>query len=143
MNERIVFTNPDGSVGVLIPTGEIPVSEVMVKDVPAGATNVRQITTAELPQDRLFRNAWDDSNPENFIGTNLTKAKEIAHEMRRTKRTEQFAPLDIKATIPAEATAAEAARQVIRDADAQTQTNIDAAADETVLRSVISTAGLI
>ena len=50
-----------------------------------------------------------------MITINITKAKNIAHDARRTARSAEFAPLDIKATIPSEATAAEAARQVIRD----------------------------
>lgn len=62
------------------------------------------------------------------IGLNINKAKDIAHEVRRAKRAEEFAPLDIKATIPAEATAAEAARQAVREKYAAMQTAIDAAA---------------
>ena len=61
------------------------------------------------------------------IGINLNKAKDIAHDVRRAKRAEEFAPLDIKATIPAEATAAEAARQAVREKYAAMQTAIDAA----------------
>ena len=61
------------------------------------------------------------------ITINITKAKNIAHDARRTARSAEFAPLDIKATIPSEATAAEAARQVIRDKYAAMQTAIDAA----------------
>jgi hypothetical protein len=62
------------------------------------------------------------------IGINLNKAKDIAHDVRRTKRAEEFAPLDIKATIPAEATAAETARQAVREKYAAMQDAIDAAA---------------
>ena len=62
-----------------------------------------------------------------MITINITKAKNIAHDARRTSRSAEFAPLDIKATIPSEATAAEAARQVIRDKYAAMQTAIDAA----------------
>ena len=62
-----------------------------------------------------------------MITINITKAKNIAHDARRTARSAEFAPLDIKATIPSEATAAEAARQVIRDKYAAMQTAIDAA----------------
>jgi hypothetical protein len=62
-----------------------------------------------------------------MITINVTKAKNIAHDARRTARSAEFAPLDIKATIPSEATAAEAARQVIRDKYAAMQTAIDAA----------------
>jgi hypothetical protein len=49
------------------------------------------------------------------IVIDITKAKEIAHDKRRAARSAEFAPLDIKATIPTEAQAAEVARQVIRD----------------------------
>jgi len=62
------------------------------------------------------------------IGINLNKAKDIAHDVRRAKRAEEFAPLDIKATIPAEAAAAEAARQAVREKYAEMQEAIDAAA---------------
>ena len=62
-----------------------------------------------------------------MITINIDKAKTIAHDKRREARSAEFAPLDIKATIPSEATAAEAARQVIRDKYAAMQTAIDAA----------------
>ena len=62
-----------------------------------------------------------------MITINIDKAKTIAHDKRREARSAEFAPLDIKATIPSEATAAEAARQVIRDKYATMQTAIDAA----------------
>ena len=62
-----------------------------------------------------------------MITINIDKAKSIAHDVRRTARSAEFAPLDIKATIPSEATAAEAARQVIRDKYAAMQTAIDEA----------------
>lgn len=71
------------------------------------------------------------------IGININKAKDIAHEVRRAKRSEEFAPLDIKATIPSEAAAAEAARQVIRDKYAAVQTSIDGAADVAALKTIV------
>jgi hypothetical protein len=61
------------------------------------------------------------------ITINITKAKNIAHDARRMARSAEFAPLDIKATIPSEATTAEAARQVIRDKYATMQTSINSA----------------
>lgn len=63
-----------------------------------------------------------------MITININKAKAIAHDKRREARSAEFAPLDIKATIPSEATAAEAARQVIRARYATMQTAIDTAA---------------
>lgn len=75
-----------------------------------------------------------------MIVVNLTKAKGIAHDMRRAKRAEEFAPHDevIMKQIPgADADAAEAARAAIRAKYATAQTNIDSAADVDALKSVV------
>jgi len=64
------------------------------------------------------------------IVIDVTKAKAIAHEMRRAKREEEFAPLDavIMKQIPGkDMTEAEAARQAIRDKYAVIQQDINAA----------------
>lgn len=71
-----------------------------------------------------------------MITINIDKAKAIAHDKRRAARAAEFAPLDIKATIPSEAAAAEAARQAVRDKYATMQTSIDAAADLTALKQI-------
>ena len=62
-----------------------------------------------------------------MITINIDKAKAIAHDKRREARSAEFAPLDIKATIPSEATAAEAARAAIRAKYSTMQTAIDSA----------------
>ena len=62
-----------------------------------------------------------------MITINIDKAKIIAHDKRREARSAEFAPLDIKATIPSEATAAETARAAIRVKYAAMQTAIDSA----------------
>lgn len=62
-----------------------------------------------------------------MITINIDKAKAIAHNKRREARNAEFAPLDIKATIPSETTATENARQIIRDKYAAMQIAIDAA----------------
>ena len=62
-----------------------------------------------------------------MITINIDKAKAIGHEMRRAARSQEFAPLDIKATIPSEAAQAEAERQAVRDKYAAIQEAIDAA----------------
>jgi hypothetical protein len=61
------------------------------------------------------------------ITINIDKAKDIAHDKRREARSAEFAPLDIKATIPSEATAAEVERQAIRDKYVTMQSEIDSA----------------
>ena len=74
------------------------------------------------------------------IVTNLTKAKTIAHDMRRAKRAEEFEPHDevIMKQIPgADADAAEVSRASIRTKYATVQTDIDAAADVDALKTVV------
>ena len=74
------------------------------------------------------------------IVTNLTKAKTIAHEMRRAKREEEFKPHDevIMKQIPgADADAAETARVAVRTKYETVQTDIDAAADVDALKTVV------
>ena len=72
-----------------------------------------------------------------MITVNLEKAKNIANDKRRTARSAEFAPLDIKATIPSEAAAAEAERQVIRDKYAQMQQKINAAPSVEELKKLL------
>ena len=75
-----------------------------------------------------------------MITVNLTKAKTIAHDVRRAKRAEEFAPFDevIMKQIPgADADAAEVSRADIRTKYATVQTNIDAAADVAALKTVV------
>ncbi len=72
-----------------------------------------------------------------MITVDMNKAKVIAHDARRVSRNAAFAPLDIKATIPAEATAAEEARVVIRDNDTALQVQMDAASDADALKALM------
>ena len=72
-----------------------------------------------------------------MITIDMTKAKAIAHDKRRQARAEEFAPLDIKATIPTEAEAAEAARQVVREKYATTQEQMDAATTPEELKEIM------
>lgn len=71
------------------------------------------------------------------IKIDVNKAKNITHERRRAKRAEEFAPLDIEATIPAKAAEAEAARQAIRDKYDAMQVEIDTATTPEQLKAVI------
>ncbi len=72
-----------------------------------------------------------------MISINISKAKSIAHDMRRAARAEEFAPLDITATIPSEAEAAEAARQAVREKYAVIQQNIESAATPEEIKAAL------
>lgn len=72
-----------------------------------------------------------------MITINVDKAKTIVHDKRRAARSAEFAPLDIKATIPSEAAAAEAARQAVREKYAAIQADIDAAPSVAELKLIV------
>jgi len=72
-----------------------------------------------------------------LIKVDIEKYRAICHDKRRAARTAEFAPLDIKATIPSEAAAAEAARQVIRDKYAAMQSRMDAATTVEELKELL------
>lgn len=78
MARRIVFPF-DGGIAVLIPTGEMSVSDVARKDVPAGIP-YRIIDSSELPP-RDQREAWafDFTSPDGHgIGPDAWFAEEAA-----------------------------------------------------------------
>jgi len=64
-----------------------------------------------------------------MIVVNIDKAKSIGHEIRRDKRSKEFAPYDnaIAKQIPGEIEGAEQARQIIRDKYSVIQNQIDVA----------------
>ncbi len=72
-----------------------------------------------------------------MIRINMDKAKAVAHDKRRKVRANEFAPLDIEATIPSKAAAAEAKRQNIRDKYDQVQAQIDACATPDALKRIM------
>ena len=123
-----VYQQEDGSVAVCS----------LVSSVPAGA---QYIETTNAPEDKLFRSAWELG--ADSITTNMGKAKEVAHSMRRNRRDELFKPLDVEATIPSKANAAEAAREDIRVFDATLQIAIDGKQKESTLRALLESEGLI
>lgn len=132
--KKIIYQTPTG-VAIVHPTGDLSIEEIAQKDVPPGVT-FDIIDTTSLPADRIFRDAWEKSG--STVVESLLKAKLISHDKRRAKRAEELAPLDVKATIPSQAAAAEAARQAIRDKYAAMQTKIDACVTPEQLKSIIS-----
>ena len=54
MTQRIIYSQPDGTVAVIIPTESV---ELALKDVPEGVP-YEIVTTDDIPADRTFRGAW-------------------------------------------------------------------------------------
>ena len=75
-----------------------------------------------------------------MITVNLNKARDITHTIRREARAEEFKPHDeiIAKQIPgADAQAAEAARQAIRDKYTAIQADIDSAPGVNELKLIV------
>ena len=73
-----------------------------------------------------------------MISINMDKAKDIAHNQRRTVREELFKPLDVQATIPMYANDTETQRQTIRDKFDILQSDIDLAQTPEELKEIIT-----
>jgi hypothetical protein len=129
--KRIIYQNSEGGVSVIIPTESV---ELALKDVPEGVP-YEIVDVADIPSDRTFRGAWVMGDC--CIEHDLDKCKAIGHDMRRQQRAEEFAPYDeiIAKQIPvADATAAEEARQAIREKYALIQDAIDIAEDPDTIK---------
>jgi hypothetical protein len=74
-----------------------------------------------------------------MITINITKAKAVAHDLRRAARSVEFQPYDeaIAKQIPGQAEGAEAARATIRTKYAEMQTAIDAATTTDQIKAVL------
>lgn len=75
-----------------------------------------------------------------MIKINITKAKQIVHDVRRAKRATEFEPYDtiIMKQIPGnDYDQAEQARQVIREKYAAIQNQIDDCVDEHQLKQIL------
>ena len=58
-NKRIIYTQDDGSVAIVIPADNcnLTVEQIRDKDVPSGKTSYI-VDKSVIPSDRSFRNAW-------------------------------------------------------------------------------------
>ena len=73
MSQVIIYTTPANNVAVCIPTGELPINEVLAKDCPAGAIIVDANTLPEADND--FFDAWRLN--DGVVSVDLTAAKAI------------------------------------------------------------------
>ena len=131
---RIIYKSESGGISVIVPTDSV---ELALKDVPEGVT-YKIVSADDIPSDRFFRNAWVADGAA--VAVDLSKAKDIGHDIRRTMRAEEFAPFDkiIAKQIPgADAIEAEINRQAIRQKYALIQDVIDAASDPDTIKIVL------
>jgi hypothetical protein len=91
MSQAIIFTNENGNVSVCIPTGELPIEQVQIKDTPKGSIIVNIV---DLPnQDNDFFDAWELADGK--VTVSLAKATEITKKRLRAERTPLLAAQDV------------------------------------------------
>lgn len=139
-DQRIIYSTPDGGVAVVIPTGEIPIDQVLAKDVPADVTGFIVDATA-IPSDRSFRDAWKRNRRS--IEHDMPKAREIHRDRIREARAPKLAELDVALQRELEnprpnTTAIATQKQALRDATAAPA--IDAAQTVDELKATWDTA---
>ena len=92
MSQVIIHANSNGGVSVTVPTGEISIQEVLLKDCPAGAIIV---DNSELPTDNEYFNAWE-----------LVDGKVVVNEAKKQDIIDAIqAPITAKASALAKLTA--------------------------------------
>ena len=115
MTQSIIFTNNNGGVSVCVPTGELPIEQVLAKDCPANAIIVDSDTLPSEHND--FFNAWELNGTT--VTVNLTKAKAITKDRLRQERAPLLQAQDVAFQRALEAnadtTAIVAEKQRLRD----------------------------
>ena len=91
MSQVIIFTNNNGGVSVCIPTGELPIEQVLTKDCPTGAIIVDNDSLPNEHND--FFNAWELNGTT--VTINLDKAKAITKDRLRAERTPLLQAQDV------------------------------------------------
>jgi hypothetical protein len=124
MAQVIIFTNSNGNVSVCVPTGELPIEEVQIKDTPAGSIIV---DADSLPVDKEFFDAWELIN--SVVTVNFNKAIEITKARLRIDRTPLLIAQDVLFQRALEAgsdtSAIVAEKQRLRDITNFTVTTLD------------------
>ena len=135
---KIIYTNSDGTVSIITPTGDV---NDAIKDVPSGLS-YEIVEDSVIPTDRSFRNAWKQNSKT--IETDMTKAKEIHKDKIRIARTPKLAELDIEFQKALETSSSTtdiiAKKQALRDAPAAS--GISTAASEADLKAQRDTTNL-
>lgn len=100
---KIVFENPDGTVGVIHPSphwaGDM--DELAQKDAPDNVWYV-VVEDESIPQDRTFREAWVIDWDKEIPAVDMEKAKAITKNRLRVERKPLLESLDIEYMIALE-----------------------------------------
>lgn len=117
MSQVIIYTNDSGGVSICTPTGEVPMADVLRKDIPAGVQSF-VVRASSLPeQDNDFFDAWEQTN--GVVTVNIAKAREVTKRRLRIERAPLLAAQDVAfqraLETGADTTAIVAEKQRLRD----------------------------
>ncbi len=122
LDKRVIFEH-EGNLCVLIPAPEskLKFEEIIQKDVPKGVGDIliphSIIEYADLPKDRVFRDAWKKSGGS--VVTDMPRARIIHMDRIRMVRDIELVNSDVELTRAMEEgeslTALKARRQALRD----------------------------
>lgn len=100
---KIIYTRPDGQLCVVHPVRNThPIPETLTDAeiekrawgrLPADAIGARWVEESDLPTDRSFRNAWQDSGKK--VEVDMDKCREIHRDRLRAARAPEFAANDL------------------------------------------------
>jgi hypothetical protein len=59
-NFRVIYPSDDGGVAIIVPAADcgLTIEQIAAKDVPSGK-EFKIVDVADIPTERLFRNAWE------------------------------------------------------------------------------------
>ena len=124
MTQVIIHSNSNGGVSVCIPTGELSIEAVQLKDTPKGSLIV---DTASLPTDNTFFDAWELVDGK--VEVSLAKATEITKKRLRAEREPLLQAQDVAfqraQESGADTTAIVAEKQRLRDITNFSATTLD------------------
>ena len=87
--KHIAYKRPDGGVNIVCPHPDVPLDDVMAKDVPPDATEVQVLD--KLPS-RAYRDAWVLSG--GVVTHDMEKARELKMAEIRAERDKRLAATD-------------------------------------------------
>jgi hypothetical protein len=140
MADVIVVQKEDNSVSVIYTGASRLTTDQIVARRFANSSEVYQVVdSSALPTQSVLFDAWVYDETNGAV-VDISRAKNVAHNIRRYYRTEEMQPYDdiIAKQIPGEdATDAEAQRVLIRTKYATKQTEIDACTTVEQLQTII------
>jgi hypothetical protein len=91
----VIYQQINGGIAIVFPTGEIPIEDVIGKDIPKEAPYMI-IDHADLPSEFEFSSSWvPDFSQGSTVSVDMIKARDIWRDKMREKRSHLMAPLDV------------------------------------------------